>query len=748
MNEMFSQGGKGSTGILTNKQAVARHFGVKQSEVVYAKSGQSLSGYKVIYDKLSQRAYALPSNIGTVTVTSLVDGILTHSEGTVDLGALAVLREEYVILIENFTSGFTIRVKNEVVSDGVSLYRWDGDSPKTVAPGSTPASTGGVGLGAWVSVGDASLRWQLASDTGYQLIPSVQIQQWKSSGDIRGWGAVCDGITDDLIPITNAIIDTSGNIAIPKTTFVSSHILFKNLSDVNVIFLNSSQIRIGTGFIFNPDYRGILEFDGCKNVTIREPNILGAKLDKLNALEPWQDGDAGIEFINCSGTLHTINPTIKDVKTWGIIHVTCTNADSIVDNPIMENCQVQSGIGGTGYRSLTINGGNLKDIGLYGVELETRSRNARTKINGTTALLCNKGFAAVNNSDNINIVNAKAINCKTGFSFYSDNSSDESLRGDNQWLKSCVATSCKTSFELVYPRNSGITGCTEDRDDIDYFTRTRALDRIVKITGGKSYVALDSPSENPGLIPGAIIQMDDGTQFTIGSVDPSASSDPLFGNVVGFTTLTVMNSAYVRSSFRRYVQISTGKTSVVLYGGNNVFIHGNDFSWSESVLSSFGNHVNLQWYDNNTYSCQNYFAQGSAGTVSGSLRVETGQNLNFGDWGSPGKFSSTIKSGITLRFDNESSHTSTIKPRYVTVEDGTLLARVRVVVDAGSTTTGSAVLKINGTDAVFLAGTPLVGESTLSPLITTAGNINVQLTDTAGDIIATGYSIKIYHLSK
>ncbi|ELD8523399.1 hypothetical protein RLO43_002118 [Escherichia coli] len=158
---MFSQGGKGSTGILTNKQAVARHFGVKQSEVVYAKSGQSLSGYKVIYDKVSQRAYALPSNIGTVTVTSLVDGILTHSGGTVDLGALAVLREEYVTLVENFTSGFTIRVKNEVVSDGVSLYRWDGALPKTVAPGSTPETTGGVGLGAWLSVGDATLRSEL-----------------------------------------------------------------------------------------------------------------------------------------------------------------------------------------------------------------------------------------------------------------------------------------------------------------------------------------------------------------------------------------------------------------------------------------------------------------------------------------------------------------------------------------------------------------------------------------------------------
>ena len=50
MNEMFSQGGKGSTGILTNKQAVARQFGVKQSEVVYFSVGAVLSGYKVIYD--------------------------------------------------------------------------------------------------------------------------------------------------------------------------------------------------------------------------------------------------------------------------------------------------------------------------------------------------------------------------------------------------------------------------------------------------------------------------------------------------------------------------------------------------------------------------------------------------------------------------------------------------------------------------------------------------------------------------
>lgn len=95
MNEMFSQGGKGSTGILTNKQAVARHFGVKQSEVVYFSVGALLTGYKIIYDKVSQRAYSLPADIGSgVTAVSLsAAGVLVHSAGNVDLGELAVYRD-------------------------------------------------------------------------------------------------------------------------------------------------------------------------------------------------------------------------------------------------------------------------------------------------------------------------------------------------------------------------------------------------------------------------------------------------------------------------------------------------------------------------------------------------------------------------------------------------------------------------------------------------------------------------------
>ncbi|QHJ78130.1 MAG: hypothetical protein [Caudoviricetes sp.] len=160
MNELFSQGGKGSTGILTNKQAVARHFGVKQSEVVYFSVGALLTGYKVIYDKASQRAYSLPADIGSeVTAVSLSPaGVLVHSAGSVDLGALAVAREEYVTLPGSFDTGVTVNTKNELAVFTDGKYRWDGALPKEVPTGSTPDATGGIGLGAWVSVGDASAR--------------------------------------------------------------------------------------------------------------------------------------------------------------------------------------------------------------------------------------------------------------------------------------------------------------------------------------------------------------------------------------------------------------------------------------------------------------------------------------------------------------------------------------------------------------------------------------------------------------
>ena len=190
MNEMFSQGGKGSTGILTNKQAVARHFGVKQSEVVYYSVGVDLGGYKVIYDKETQRAYSLPADIalGTTAVSLSNNAVLVHSAGSVDLGELAVSREEYVTLSGSFDTGATLNVKNEILTHTTGKYHWDGEFPKTVPAGSTPETSGGVGIGAWVNVGDVAVRsWANNTLKPLQLV--------KSEGSFLSGGSATEGVS-------------------------------------------------------------------------------------------------------------------------------------------------------------------------------------------------------------------------------------------------------------------------------------------------------------------------------------------------------------------------------------------------------------------------------------------------------------------------------------------------------------------------------------------------------------------------
>lgn len=86
------------------------------------------------------------------------------------------------ILIDSFEDGATITSRYEALhfETGGEYYRWDGELPKVVPAGSTPETTGGVGPGAWVSVGDASLRTDLSQLTGATLVTTssgLSVQQ-------------------------------------------------------------------------------------------------------------------------------------------------------------------------------------------------------------------------------------------------------------------------------------------------------------------------------------------------------------------------------------------------------------------------------------------------------------------------------------------------------------------------------------------------------------------------------------------
>lgn len=76
------------------------------------------------------------------------------------------------VLIDSFQDGADITLPNQALRDEDTgeYYRWDGALPKHIDAGSTPSSSGGVGVGAWIGIGDASLRAMLATSSGASII--------------------------------------------------------------------------------------------------------------------------------------------------------------------------------------------------------------------------------------------------------------------------------------------------------------------------------------------------------------------------------------------------------------------------------------------------------------------------------------------------------------------------------------------------------------------------------------------------
>lgn len=264
MNEMFSQGGKGSTGILTNKQAIARKFGVKQNEVIYFSTGVALGGYKVIYDKETQKSFTLPSGLDGTTAVSLTNGVLVHSGGNVDLGSLGASRREFDTANGTFATGFTITTHNEQVLHEGALYHWDGALPKVVVAGDTPETTGGIAEGAWVVDFVSAFQQQIKSaigsaSVGYQLnkagsVTRTVYDSLSESGSVLDFGADPTGATDSSDAF-QAACDELATVNVPLGIYRidKSIVLKKNVTIVGEG--NSGQINRAMSFInMNGDF--------------------------------------------------------------------------------------------------------------------------------------------------------------------------------------------------------------------------------------------------------------------------------------------------------------------------------------------------------------------------------------------------------------------------------------------------------------------------------------------------------------
>lgn len=147
---------------------------------------------------------------------------------------------------DSFEDGSTISLANECLrweSNG-EYYRWDGTLPKVVPPGSTPDSTGGIGKGKWLSVGDASLRAALAAPGGIRLIggepliPVTAMPSYTSSNVVQAWK---DSVSE------YGYVYFPGNDGTPKT-----YTILNTVSETNN--LKNSKVIVDNETVLSFDY--------------------------------------------------------------------------------------------------------------------------------------------------------------------------------------------------------------------------------------------------------------------------------------------------------------------------------------------------------------------------------------------------------------------------------------------------------------------------------------------------------------
>lgn len=155
--------------------------------------------------------------------------------------------------IGDFTAGCTVTARNQgVLEVGGSVYVWLGTIPaegKVVPPGSTPASTGGVGPTGWQDVGDAALRSELQSDQGATLIG-------------YGTGTVANAL-DDISSVNTAINKAVHSSSVVRPVFVRQTCATTNGSAV-VTVQDASQFAVGDNVLLCAG--GAQQYSGSINV--------------------------------------------------------------------------------------------------------------------------------------------------------------------------------------------------------------------------------------------------------------------------------------------------------------------------------------------------------------------------------------------------------------------------------------------------------------------------------------------------
>jgi len=280
--------------------------------------------------------------------TQVFDALVTKTEGTTTdrLGRTRRVFQQILMdmgfqpLAGSFQTGATITARNQTLYDEAShvFYSWGGTLPKVVSAGSTPATAGGIGAGAWVDRTDLTLRSELTSYTGFVTVSS--------------FGAIQGG---DLGVALEAAIQAGHKKIVVDGDYTTSGKTINLLAEKTVIVFTGKITHLGnTRFTFsNPTSRTV------SHVT----------------LPVYRDNE--IVLADASGIKPTdmirINTSTIGETEWNYKRQWCTTVQQIVGNTVKTNRSSTFNFQAADITDPVVFTAERRELELHGLSLNTES---------------------------------------------------------------------------------------------------------------------------------------------------------------------------------------------------------------------------------------------------------------------------------------------------------------------------------------------------------------------------------------
>lgn len=299
----------------------------------------SVSGVKVTFQCLDVQQQLTDANSAAERAEAAAE-IVDNQAASIEKNSREQWRRQLaeagLTLVDgSFEEGATANSATDAVwhIDGGQCYTWDGVLPKTVPAGSNPETAGGVWPGAWVSVGDVSLRIDLASNNGSDLISysgRILTEKLSDTVDIKDFGAVPGNAAACTAAMNAAIAHIKTQYRGVGTVYIS------NSKESNTPYLFNETIELdsqGLRIIGDSRWGSNIQTTTGVDPAIR---VTGSSCEVSNIYLTTAEGVTGVHLQN--GNNFTSDNLVIKIAAIGVLHE--KNNSAWIRNFLAESCGV------------------------------------------------------------------------------------------------------------------------------------------------------------------------------------------------------------------------------------------------------------------------------------------------------------------------------------------------------------------------------------------------------------------------